>query len=46
MIRYYILCEVLYGLASKWLNVAFHADSPYESTDHFDNVNIQKRNIG
>lgn len=32
-----ILCDVLYGLASKQLNVAFHADSPYDM-DNFDNM--------
>lgn len=29
---------MLYGLASKQLNVAFHVDSPYESMDNFDNM--------
>jgi len=30
---------MLYGLASKQMNVAFHVDSPYESMENFDNVN-------
>lgn len=34
-----LLCDVLYGHASKQLNVAFHVDSPYESMDNCDNVN-------